>query len=283
MIDVIVTGAQGFIGQSVVKRLRENGANILTLDRADGDIASEKTWKRLPEAHSVIHLAGRSFVPESWQMSGNFIETNVVGTQRALDYCKEYGARMIYANAYIYGIPKRLPIVENDPINPNNPYAISKYIGEQLCEFSNRYQNVSATVLRIFNVYGSGQKKNFLIPSLVSQVLNDKEVNVMDLEPRRDYIHVQDVADAFVKSMDAPDGYNCVNIGSGVSYSVHEVVEMIQFLAGTKLSVISESTERFQEIPNVIANVSRAKKILNWTPAITLEEGLGEMLKVLRS
>jgi|SaaInlStandDraft_3_1057020.scaffolds.fasta_scaffold16240_1 GDP-4-dehydro-6-deoxy-D-mannose reductase len=283
MIDVIVTGAQGFIGQSVVKLLRENGYNLLTLNHVDGDIASENTWDGLPEARSVIHLAGRSFVPESWKMSGNFIDTNVVGTQRALDYCKEYGARMIYANAYIYGIPKHLPIAESDPINPNNPYAMSKHIGEQLCEFANRYQNVSATVLRIFNVYGSGQKKNFLIPSLVRQVLNNKEVNVMDLEPRRDYIHTQDVANAFIKSIDAPDGFNCVNIGSGVSYSVQEVIEIIQFIAGTNLPIVSKSLERFQEIPDVIADISKAKKILKWEPTITLEEGLSDMLKVLKS
>ena len=229
--------------------------------------------------HSVIHLAGRSYVPDSWINSGDFVETNVVGTQRALDYCRKSGASMVYANAYPYGIPEKLPINEYAPIKPNNPYSLSKCMGEQLCEFASDHNNVTTIVLRLFNVYGTNQRQDFLIPSIIDQVLNNKKIIVMDLNPRRDYIYIDDVVTALIKSMYLTEGFNSINIGSGVSYSVKEVIETIQSVANTDLDVVSNKSERINEIPNVVADISRAKEVLDWTPVYSLKKGIELTLK----
>ena len=273
-MDVIVTGGSGFIGYHLTNRLKSRGVGVISLNRTNGDITKKDTWDSLPKVHSVIHLAGRSYVPDSWINSGDFVETNVVGTQRALDYCRKSGASMVYANSYPYGIPDELPINEYAPIKPNNPYSLSKCMGEQLCEFASDYHNVTATVLRLFNVYGANQRKDFLIPSIINQVLYKKKIIVMDLNPRRDYVYVNDVVEALVKSTSLTEGFNSINIGSGVSYSVRDVIENIQLAANTDLNIVSKESERINEVPDVVADISKAKKVLDWSPIYSFKEGI---------
>jgi GDP-4-dehydro-6-deoxy-D-mannose reductase len=279
MMDVIVTGGSGFIGQHLVNRLEHDGIQVISLGRKDGDIAKKKTWEQLPPVRSVIHLAGRSYVPDSWEYAGDFIETNIVGTQRALDYCQQSGATIVYATAYPYGVPEKLPITEDAPLKPNNPYSISKNMGEQLCEFSSNYNGVIATVLRLFNVYGRNQRKEFLIPSVIDQALNKSEIRVMDLKPRRDYVYIDDVVRALVKSIYLVKGFNSINIGSGTSYSVGEIIDIIQSEVGNDLKVISTNSERINEIPDVIADISRAQRILDWEPKYSFKSGIISTLK----
>lgn len=278
MIDVIITGASGFIGSMVVNKLKTAGKNLIALSSKDGSVSDAETWHRLPSANSVIHLAGRSYIPNSWHDSVNFVNTNVIGTEQALTYCRRTGASLVIASAYLYGIPQRLPIHEQDTPHPNNPYALSKWLAEKLCEFSSQYYNVPVTALRIFNVFGPGQKKEFLIPSIIDQVIHGNEIKLQDLTPRRDYVYIDDVADALIKSMNVSDGYNCINIGSGKSYSVSEIVKIIQSVAGTKWPVISTQVKRAQEIPDVTADIGMAKRILDWHPNHTFEDGIKKMI-----
>jgi GDP-4-dehydro-6-deoxy-D-mannose reductase len=279
MMDALVTGAGGFIGQSLCARLRADGQNVLALTSANGDVSSADTWKALPPASVLYHLAGRSFVPDSWTQGADFMAANVVGTERALAYCREHGARLVVASAYVYGIPERLPIGEGDRVAPNNPYALSKRLAEQLCEFAAHYQGVVATALRIFNVFGPGQRAEFLIPKVLQQVRAGQDIRLLDLVPRRDYVYLSDVVDAFVKASKVSSGFHAINVGSGYSLSVAEVVERIQFLAGTRLAVVSDSVERRQEIPDVVADISLAQQVLGWRPQWSFERGIDQILK----
>lgn len=278
MIDVVVTGASGFIGTRLVDRLRKTGAEVLALAGSQGDVADPATWEDIPPARVVVHLAGRSYVPDSWKDSVAFLHTNVVGTEQVLAYCRRTGAAMVMASAYLYGIPDRLPISEQDTPKPNNPYALSKWLAEELCEFASRYHQVSVTALRIFNVYGPGQRSEFLIPSIIEQVRSGDAIRLQDLSPRRDYVYVDDVVDAMMFATQSPSGFNRINIGSGVSYSVADVVAMIQRVAGSDLSVISAGASRPQEIPDVRADISEAKRILGWQPRHTFEDGIRQII-----
>lgn len=278
MIDALVTGAGGFIGQALSSRLVASGESVFMLGRGDGDVAEAATWQHLPPAGVVYHLAGRSYVPDSWTQGPDYVRANVVGTEQALAYCRRYGARLVLASAYVYGIPARLPVAETDPIVPNNPYAVTKRLAEQLCEFAGRYQGVSASVLRIFNVYGLGQREEFLIPAIVRQVRAGKEILLKDLAPRRDYVHLDDVVEAFVHAGRVESGFHVFNIGSGRSYSVKEIVDIIQSAAGTSLPVISSEVQRPQEIPDVVADISRAVQVLGWRPQLGLRDGMAQLL-----
>lgn len=278
MPEVVVTGATGFIGQALCKRLTAEGRDVLALSRADGDITETGFWAKLPSARVVVHLAASSYVPDSWRVPAEFLAANVLGTQQALDWCSRNGARMVFASAYVYGVPTSLPIREIDQVRPNNPYALSKYLGEQCCEFSSRYLGVDATVLRVFNVFGRGQREEFLFPTLIKQ-LKTKRIVVKDLTPRRDYVYLPDVVESFVRAIDAPNGFWQINIGSGHSHSVAEIVANLQDAAGTNLPVISEADPRRQEIADVRADVRLAKKVLGWEPAFDFSAGVKDMLK----
>jgi GDP-4-dehydro-6-deoxy-D-mannose reductase len=278
MTEVIVTGADGFIGRAVVSRLRGSGYDVLERTSKDGDVADPATWADLPAVDAVIHLAGRSYVPASWSAPSDFLKTNVLGTARALDYCRRYAARLILASAYVYGVPDVLPINERHPIRPNNPYALSKRIAEELCEFAFAYQGVSTTVLRIFNVFGSGQRPEFLIPTIIAQIRRGIEVRVQDLSPRRDYVHLDDLADLFVCALKFGTDYQVFNVGSGISHSVGDLIDHVQQVMRTDLPVSSEAIERRSEIADVVADISCARTVLGWAPRVTLAEGLRRCL-----
>lgn len=277
-LEVIVTGAGGFIGKSLCERMTREGRRVLSLSHSDGDICDVKMWDSLPPAQALVHLAARSYVPDSWMFQSQFLASNVVGTQLALDWCRKHGARMVFASAYVYGIPHSLPIRETDPVRPNNPYALSKYMGEQCCHFSASFSGVDVTVLRLFNVFGRGQRDEFLFPTLIRQLSGDR-IQVMDLNPRRDYVYLPDVVDAFVRALEAPSGFHCVNIGSGVSHSVSEIVNFLQSAVGTDWPVVSMAAPRPQEIPDVRADIRLADDVLGWRPTFDMERGIGDMLK----
>jgi GDP-4-dehydro-6-deoxy-D-mannose reductase len=279
MIDAIVTGAGGFIGNALCLNLRELGWNFLPLTSANGDVAASSTWRSLPPARVVFHLAGRSFVPDSWLNGPDFVRANVVGTERALAYCREHGSRLVLASAYVYGIPQSVPIRECDPVTPNNPYALTKHLAEQLCEFAVQYQGVVANALRIFNVFGPGQRAEFLVPKILKQLDIGREIHLFDLNPKRDYVYLSDVIDAIVRASELKAGFNAFNIGSGYSLSVAEIVEKIQFVAGTRLPVVADFAERNQEIPDVVADIALAQKILGWRPQLSFEAGIERILR----
>lgn len=281
MPEIIVTGAAGFIGKALCQRLVTEGREVLALSRADGDVRDPDLWANLPSARVVVHLAASSYVPDSWEAPTAFLAANVAGTQQVLDWCKRRGARMVFSSAYVYGLPASLPISESDPVRPNNPYALSKYMGEQCCEFSSRYLGVDVTALRIFNVFGHGQREEFLFPTLIKQ-LTSSQIMVKDLAPRRDYVYLSDVIEAFVRAIDMPQGFRLMNIGSGQSHSVADIIAHLQKAAGTSLPVVSEAMPRPQEISDVRADISLAKKILGWEPAFDLAAGIQDILKEMK-
>jgi GDP-4-dehydro-6-deoxy-D-mannose reductase len=278
MIDAVITGGSGFIGTRLVNRLRANGVQVLALSSRDGDVASSSTWERLPAARILFHLAGRSYVPDSWTNSAAFMHANVVGVEQALAYCRRVGARMVLASAYIYGVPRRLPISESDHASPNNPYAMSKWLAEELGSFASAYHGVPVTALRIFNVYGRGQREEFLIPSIIRQVKEGNAIHVQDLTPKRDFVHVEDVVDSLLCAAKESSGFRRFNIGSGASISVAEIIDTIQRIAGTNLPVESTNHSRKNEIPDVQACILSASECLGWVGKLTFEQGIREIL-----
>jgi GDP-4-dehydro-6-deoxy-D-mannose reductase len=278
----LVTGGDGFLGKALVRRLRLEGAFVCSLGRIDGDISEAVTFEKLPKVDVVYHLAGRTFVPDSWLHPEQFMCSNVIGTQNVINYCNRCGAKLVYASAYIYGIPKLLPIDESHEVQANNPYAMSKYLAEQLCSFGSRYLSVPTTVLRIFNVYGPGQKSDFLIPTIVKQVLFGEKVKVKDLSPRRDYVYIDDLVDALIRAGNSLAVFDLFNLGSGQSNSVAELIAAVQLAAGTSLPVVVDDTPRQNEILDVVADCSRAREVLGWLPRTSIEDGMRLMVATAR-
>jgi len=281
MSRVLVTGASGFIGRHLVPRLGAEGHEAIAIHHASGDVAEPTTWKGLPAADVVVHLAAKSFVPDSWESPGRFLRTNLTGTVEALEYCRAHGARLVFPSSYMYGDAVRQPISEGSDLVAKNPYALSKKLAEEVCHFFADQFGINITILRPFNIYGLGQSETFLVPTIISQLRTRKEVRVRDLEPRRDYVYVLDVVDAITRAVGYERGCEVLNIGSGTSHSVAELIQTIQQVWGTDVPVRSDGVRRKDEIMDSVADVSRAEQLLGWKPRFTLRQGLEDLHAVL--
>ncbi len=278
MSKILLTGSTGFVGKNLIPKLINLGYDVIQLSSKDGDIAKEETWINLPRTEIVIHLASKTSVPESWTKSYDYINCNLMGTVNALNYCKQHNSKLIFISSYLYGNPDKLPINENASLKPTNPYALSKLLSEQVCEYYSKSENIKIVILRPFNIFGPGQSDNYLIQFIISQLETSNIIKVKDLIPKRDYIYIDDFTDAIVKSLTLNSNFNIFNIGSGQSYSVKEVIDIIQNLLNTDASVESENERRKNEIMDTIADISLANKTLNWSPKISFIEGIQNIL-----
>jgi nucleoside-diphosphate-sugar epimerase len=185
---------------------------------------------------------------------------------------------MTFVSAYVYGHPETLPIKENSRIRPSNPYALSKRLAEEACEFYAYTHRLAITALRPFNVYGAGQDDKFLIPSIIRQALHEEKIIVQDLVPKRDYVFLEDLLIALVATLGRPQGYHVYNVGSGYSLSVGDVVDIIQKVAKTSKHVISEKNVRANELMDVVADITKARDELDWQPQHTFREGIESII-----
>lgn len=279
----LVAGADGLLGRSLVARLADlPDVTVRSVTRTDGDLRLADSWDQLPPADHVFQLAARTFVPDSWEHPRQFVQDNIAITSNALDYCRRHGSNMIYASSYLYGNPDRLPISESARIIVSNPYALSKRMCEEMVEHFSRMFGFPATVVRPFNIYGPRQDGRFLLPSIVQQAIHADEIKVMDLEPRRDYVFVDDVADAFLACAGAPSDFGVYNVGSGESYSVGEVAEIVMRLVGRQLPIVSAAARRESEIMDTRADIAKARERLGWEPKVSIEAGLRMLVDSVR-
>lgn len=279
-MKIAVTGGSGFIGSNLVNKLNKLGIEILRLDVSNGiDITDWDKIENIGKFDVLFHLAAKSFVPESYKNPKDYFHSNIIGTLNVLELCRKYSARVIFTSSYIYGYPEYLPIDEKHPVRGFNPYSQSKIIGEKLCEGYNRDFGVPVIIIRPFNVYGAGQNSNFLIPLMIKQV-KDGGIFLKTSKPRRDFVHVDDVVEAYIKCMEYNDSsFEIFNLGCGISYSVKEIVEMAVKNINHEVSVSFTEELRENEIMNTVADISKAINILGWKPKISLDNGITRLMK----
>lgn len=276
MNKILVTGSNGFIGKFLVKKLSELGFDPIGFDIADGDIAEEGTLTNLEMKGItyVFHLAGKTFIPESWAHPFSFYHTNVMGTANVLEFCRKTGAGLTYISSYLYGKPDYLPVDEAHTVKSYNPYSHSKVMAEEICRYYRDQFNVTISILRPFNVYGPGQSQQFLIPELIHKVLDPEIpfIEVMDVRPKRDFIFIDDFIEALFLSMEGPRGI--YNIGSGSSVSVEEVIQGIMNITGKTKPIQNKGLERPNEIFDLYADITKISRDLKWKPKTSIQEGI---------
>jgi nucleoside-diphosphate-sugar epimerase len=282
---ILVTGSSGFIGRALVKKLRETGFEVIEFDIEQGDITTENAFHQYANKgiSHVFHLAGKTFVPDSWKEPFGFFQVNVMGTVNVLELCRKTGIPLTYISSYIYGEPDWLPIDENHPVKSYNPYSHSKVMADSTCQFYARHYNMPVTIFRPFNAYGPGQPGHFIIGEIISQVMDPavQEVEVMDLRPKRDYIYIDDLVSALIISMGTPPGI--YNLGSGYSKSVEEIVLTVLKYSGIRKTYHSTAVVRPNEIFDLYADIRKAAKELKWVPKISFEEGVEHCIKAYTS
>ena len=314
---VLVTGGAGYIGSIAVEVLLQQGHDVSVLDDCStghsdtvpaaarfiqGSILNpEEVAEALTDCDAVMHFAGKSLVGESVDKPDLYQLVNVGGTRILLDQMRKQSITKIVfsSSAAVYGQPTDVPILEGSKAQPTNPYGVTKLaIDEMITTESNAY-GISATSLRYFNVAGAMNSKRgwlaerhnpetHLIPNVLrSTTENPVKIFGTDWPTPdgtciRDYIHVIDLIDAHIKALNllSNPGHEICNLGSGSGYSVREVVAAASAAIGHQIPFV-DSPRRPGDPAVLIADVSRAKEVLDWQPTRDLEAMVSDTLKSL--
>ena len=295
--SVLVTGGTGFVGPYLVQALIDKGARVKILLLNDAEVSSNLRADNLeiitgditrPEmidgitknVDLVFHLAAIANVDYAIQNPVNTYEVNVQGTLNLLEEVRKNPIhKFIYiSSSHVYGVPQYLPVDEKHLIAPREPYSASKAAAENIVNGYSGSYGINTAIVRPFNIYGPGQDKSFLIPSIVKQVLSSNAImEVGNLEPTRDFTYITDVVAGFL--IIAESGSGVYNIGSGVEIKVGDIVHKIVNIIDPDIeirSVVDRQRSGEVEISRLCADVSRLKEI-GWEPTIGIDEGLRKM------
>jgi nucleoside-diphosphate-sugar epimerase len=264
------------VGRQLLLTLHEQEYRVIPYSIENGDITCDPL--PIDGVDHVFHLAAKVFVPESWSAPLPFYNVNLLGTVNVLEHCRKRKVPVTLVSSYVYGTPQRLPVSEDHPVQAFNPYCHTKLLAEDVCLFYQRVHGVPVTIVRPFNLYGPGQDSRFLIPMLVRQAVDPNQTvfRVQDPHPRRDHLHVQDLAALLVRTIDGPRAI--YNAGSGQSVSIADIVAVLNRLTGSAMEIVAEGQPRANEVMDVYADITRARNELGWQPQMSLDEGLGRLL-----
>ena len=275
MKKILITGSRGFIGSSLTKLLKSKFFDIIDTGSTNTlNLCDWEAVKNIPRAEIIVHLASKNLIPESFKMPLSYYNNNIVSTLNILEKAKLDGSKVIFFSTYPYGNPLYLPIDEDHATNPKNPYTHSKLICEELCKAYHRDFGVPITIFRPFNIYGPGQSLSFFIPTIINQI-NNEVIHLKDSRPKRDFIYIDDAVEAvFISIIDDKNLFKIYNLGSGISTSVKDVVETIIKFSQSKAHVLFSDQIRQGEILDTVADISKIKNELHWTPKIPLDIGI---------
>lgn len=299
-MKTIVTGGAGFIGSHLVDRLISDGHQVTVIDNLSNgrlqnlehlkgngalqfikaDINNRASIRDYFQGVDwVFHMAALADIVPSIQEPEKYYRSNVDGTFVVLELAREAGIkRFIYtASSSCYGIPDKYPTPEDAEIRPQYPYALTKNLGEQLVMHWGQVYGLPVISLRLFNVYGPRARTSgtygAVLGVFLAQKLAGKPFTVVgDGNQTRDFTYVNDVADAFVKAASSDVKNNIFNVGSGGTYSVNKLVEL---LGGEVVHI----PKRPGEPECTFADITRIKKALGWMPKVSFEEGVGKVLE----
>jgi UDP-glucose 4-epimerase len=301
---VLVTGGAGFVGIPTVGRLLSEGFSVVVADNFSigsrqrlealgtgssleiveldiRDAASTREAVGAFRPWAILHLAAIHFIPYCVAHPAETLAVNVTGLQHVLDAAKTADVRrfLFASTGDVYrGSPS--PHAETDPTTPTNVYGASKLMGEWLLRFW-RVGGAAAdtTVARLFNVYGPGETNAHVIPDILHMIRRGNTLPVGNLAPRRDYVYVDDVADILVQLLKFEGRDSIVNVGTGRSWRVDELITAIGAITGRPLHAETDARRlRPNDRENLQADISRLQSLLPRVTPRSLNEGLAQLL-----
>ena len=297
----IVTGGAGFIGNNIVKKLVARGDDVTVIDNLntgkeenlksvidkitflkDSILNMELLEKQSQNIDGIFHQAALASVQDSFSKLDEYHNVNVNGTENILKLAKKNDFRVVYASSSsVYGNPERIPIKESDKKNPINPYAETKLKQDQLAI---KYSEMGVKVigLRYFNVFGKGQSKEYAgVLKLFLERIRDKlppKING-DGTQFRDFVYVEDVADANIMSMDSDINHGFYNVGTNTSITILDLAKTIIKSSGLDIQPIFGPALK-GDVQRTIANIDLIKEEIGWEPTILLEKWIEEIISM---
>lgn len=291
----VVFGANGFIGSALVRRLLGAGHSVLACDLAREffslephpqldcvtlDFQDEVAVRAVLQTGDVVfHLVSTTKPASSSANMAFDVQSNVVSSIHMLQACVDAGvARVLFASSggTVYGLPASLPIPETQAPEPIVSYGLTKLAIERYAALFERQSGLCTLSLRIGNPYGPRHydQQQGVIPVFIRRVRSGKPIEIWgDGSVVRDYVYVDDVADAFLAGMHYRGGHRIFNIGSGQGHSLSEIVDRLGVLSGGAVSIDYRPARGF-DIPAIVLDIARARAELGWIPKTAFEDGL---------
>ncbi len=301
---VLVTGGSGFIGRHLLRALERDGARVHATCRSSAESAtsdSHADWLRLDLAERssifaavqasqpdvVFHLAARIGADRSLAFSELALRENVMGTHLLLAALAERKPAVerivVLGSGEEYGRSETLPITEEQPLRPISPYSLSKAASSQLAlTYADLYE-LPVAVVRPFIVYGPGQSTAMMLPNLIDTLTAGREFRMTMGEQTRDFIFVEDLIDGLLAAASSDGAIGeAFNLCSGQEQSIRHVAEMARNMIGEGKLLPGALPYRDNEVWRLVGTNEKARRVLQWTPRTTLEEGLGKAIEWYR-
>jgi NAD dependent epimerase/dehydratase len=305
--NVLVTGADGFIGSHLTEALAAVGANVTALTQYNafglngwldespdavlsaieirrGDIRDSGFMHTLIESQDVVfHLAALIAIPHSYDAPQSYVDVNVTGTLNVLEAARRHNIGRVVqtSTSEVYGTALRKPIDEDHPLQGQSPYSASKIAADMMAEAYVRSFSSPVVTLRPFNTFGPRQSERAVLSAMIRQALdpNCTEIRLGDLSPTRDFNYVGNTVDAFLAAGDSEnlDYGQPYNAGTGVEVSIGDMVEKVQVATGTNKPVVQDDARlrpAASEVRALVADYSRLESACGWTPDVDLDEGV---------
>ncbi len=294
--NVLVTGADGFAGSHLCEELLGKGCkvrgfvpstnyrNLTSLSKVNFHVGDMLDYHSLQEATEqvdvIFHLAAITVIPETRAKITSTLAVNTDGTLNILLAAKENGVKKIVyvSTCHVYGKQNKIPISEENIPVPMDIYSASKLSAEHLCQAFIEMFDLDISISRAFNHYGSRQRKEFLIPTVITKLLKSKTADFGNPNPTRDFNYVSDIVKGYLLLAEYGKQGEIYNFGSGIERSVKDIVNDIVRIGGFEAEIQFDAEARKVDIPRSVGDSSKARKELGWVPEVSFDEGLAKTI-----
>ncbi|EAI1055475.1 4,6-dehydratase LegB [Campylobacter coli] len=302
MKNILVTGADGFIGSHLCESLVQKGYKVRALSQynsfnfwghlekspylkdmevASGDLRDSFFCEKITQGmDAIFHLGALIAIPYSYEAPQSYVDTNVKGTLNMLEAAKknEISHFIHTSTSEVYGTARYVPIDEKHPLQPQSPYSASKIAADMMALSYYNAFNLNVNIARPFNTYGPRQSARAIIPTIITQILSGaKELKLGDLSPTRDLNFVLDTCEGFISLLKLNHFGEVYNIGSGTEYSMQEVLDLIQKILNQNIKIIQDEKRlrpKNSEVFRLKCDSSKLQSTTHWQSKISLVEGL---------
>lgn len=298
-MNILVTGGYGFLGSFVAERLNKEGHKVFIIDNLSSGNKNNINFKhkfyemdvkdqrcsdifRINHIDALIHLAAEAYEYSSNDKLYEDTSTNVLGLINMLELSLKHKLKrfVFVSSAFVYGDAENFPSKETDRVKPNSPYAVSKLLCEEYCRIFNENHGLSTISLRVSDIYGPRQMTtiaNGIVSQIIKTTVLSHKVQVFgDGNNTRDFIYVEDVADAIYRCLES-DYCGCLNISTKRETSVNQVIDIIK--NNTEVNNIEYFSPHKGELPRICLDNTRAIRELDWVPIYNIEEGIAKTFR----